>query len=301
MQEKTEWHPDIYSGNSDFQYEEAMAIINEHKFNGDEKILDIGCGDGRITNYLAMLVPNGYVIGIDNSSKMIAHAQENYKQDNLVFKEMSAEDIAFQGEFDIVFSSFCLHWVSNKQKVFDLIHNSLKPQGILLCVAVVRNEVMAQARSEILFSSSWKQYFYQYKDPSENSIVNNYFDFSEKANLQINTHHLKTRVLEFETRKRMSDFMRNVTLCLSRLPSQELKDLFMEEYVKRYLELCKDSTKDNFRISFNFVELKAQKPQIGCEKKWEDTKFNYFRSKSEEEKETEQKCIEQKEILRAKL
>ena len=90
---------------------------------------------------------------------MIAHAQENHKSENLSFKEMSAEDINFQEEFDLIFSSFCLHWIANKQNVFNRICNSLKSQGILLCVVVVRNEILTQARNELLHSSLWKQYF----------------------------------------------------------------------------------------------------------------------------------------------
>ena len=53
------WDGSHYSQNSDFQYSRALKLISSHNFNGDEYILDVGCGDGKISVELTKLVPNG--------------------------------------------------------------------------------------------------------------------------------------------------------------------------------------------------------------------------------------------------
>jgi len=68
------WNPADYQKSSSAQYNWAMALIADLLLDGDERILDIGCGDGRITAHLAGLVQNGCVRGIDLSPEMMRKA-----------------------------------------------------------------------------------------------------------------------------------------------------------------------------------------------------------------------------------
>lgn len=54
---------------------ELIAILN---LTGTESVLDLGCGDGKVTAELAQLVAHGAIIGVDNSTPMIALAKERY-------------------------------------------------------------------------------------------------------------------------------------------------------------------------------------------------------------------------------
>jgi trans-aconitate 2-methyltransferase len=256
--EKTAWDPEIYSNHSHFQYQEAMQLIHDHPFRGDEKILDIGCGDGRLSEYIATQVPRGQVVAIDSSSEMIAYAQKNYSRANLTFHELSAEEIRYKEEFDIIFSSFCLHWVEDKQQIFNLIYHSLKANGQLLCAMVIRNEVMAQARTELLSLAQWEHYFIKYEDPSKTMMTRNYKECAIAAGFKINSHEIKITRVEFESEEKLNHFMRNLTLLLSRLPAEELKSAFMDAYVMRYLALSNRSSAD-FTIDFDVVTLKVEK------------------------------------------
>lgn len=51
------WQAEKYSQNSQYQYRTFMKLIKNHSFIGDESILDVGCGDGKISAELADLVP----------------------------------------------------------------------------------------------------------------------------------------------------------------------------------------------------------------------------------------------------
>ena len=82
-----------YGANSKLQEEASIRFLNSHKFIGDESVLDIGCGTGRLANIIAERVPNGNVTGIDNSPAMIELAKQKHSKSNLTFMLMDADDI----------------------------------------------------------------------------------------------------------------------------------------------------------------------------------------------------------------
>ncbi|MDD1757929.1 MAG: class I SAM-dependent methyltransferase [Methanotrichaceae archaeon] len=117
------------------QYIWAMALISELHFQGDEQVLDIGCGNGKITSKIASLVPAGMVLGIDLSQDMINFAKSTYTQkccQNLSFEHGDARYLDFSEEFDLIVSFACLHWVRDHLTVLERVRRSLKPGGRLL-------------------------------------------------------------------------------------------------------------------------------------------------------------------------
>jgi len=126
-----EFDAEKYKKASTHQKEWGKKLIAELELKGNERILDIGYGDGAITAQLVELVPNGLVVGIDASQSMIESAQKNYKVENLRFDLMDINTINFQDEFDIVFSNATLHWVKDHNKLLANVYKSLRPGGIL--------------------------------------------------------------------------------------------------------------------------------------------------------------------------
>ena len=126
-----EFDAEKYKKASAHQRQWGKKLIAELDLKGDERILDLGCGDGGITAQLAELVPNGLVVGIDASQSMIESAQKNYKAENVRFDLMDINTIDFEDEFDVVFSNATLHWVKNHNKLLANVHKSLKAEGIL--------------------------------------------------------------------------------------------------------------------------------------------------------------------------
>ena len=96
-------------------------------------ILDLGCGTGELSAYLAELVGSeGKVIGVDPDNERIQLARESHKQvKNLSFVEGSASILPQTGlgPFDIIFSNYALHFMKNKKQVFNNMFNSLKAGG----------------------------------------------------------------------------------------------------------------------------------------------------------------------------
>lgn len=72
------WNAEDYAANSSAQYDWGRALLERIPLQGHEHILDLGCGDGKLTALLAARVPQGAVTGIDSSPDMLALAQRRW-------------------------------------------------------------------------------------------------------------------------------------------------------------------------------------------------------------------------------
>ena len=105
-------------------------LIAELDFSGNERVLDLGCGDGALSLKLAELVPNGKVVGIDASKGMIETAKE-HEAENLEFLLMDIDKLDFKMKFDLIFSNATLHWIKDHKKLWNSVTELLYPNGIV--------------------------------------------------------------------------------------------------------------------------------------------------------------------------
>jgi len=119
-----------YKKASKHQKEWGNKLISEINISGNEVILDLGCGDGVLTEQLSTLVPDGKVIGIDSSIGMIETAKKLEKS-NLSYVCLDIDDMEFENCSDIIFSNAALHWVKNHQQLLKNSIKALKSNGVL--------------------------------------------------------------------------------------------------------------------------------------------------------------------------
>jgi len=98
----------------------------------DKNVLDLGCGFGWHCRY-AREQQARWVLGIDISEKMIAHARESTNDAAIEYRRFAIEDIDFAaGAFDVVVSSLALHYVEHFDIVCRKVHHCLVPEGIFV-------------------------------------------------------------------------------------------------------------------------------------------------------------------------
>jgi trans-aconitate methyltransferase len=112
------WNAADYAAHSAVQQTWARELIARLNLRGDERVLDVGCGDGKVSAEIAHAVPHGSVVGIDASPQMIRFARAAFPSGriaNLKFRVMDARHIRFGLQFDLIFSNAALHWVDDHQ------------------------------------------------------------------------------------------------------------------------------------------------------------------------------------------
>jgi trans-aconitate 2-methyltransferase len=119
-----------YEKASSHQKEWGSRMIEELDLRGDERILDLGCGDGALTAQLARRVPRGSVLGIDASVGMIETATK-HAAENLRFERKDINALDYADEFDVAFSNATLHWVKDHDNLLQRAHRALRAQGVI--------------------------------------------------------------------------------------------------------------------------------------------------------------------------
>ena len=255
------WQGDQYSQNSDFQFRRALTLLDGIAFHGDEQVLDVGCGDGRISAEIAQRLPQGRVLAVDYSNDMISYAKSNHQLANLRFELGNAAIVSYQQEFNVVTSFFCLQWVVDKQKAFSGVFESLHPGGRAVLIMPVRNEVLAQARAIVLNHPEWRDRFTESGDATTPLTDTNYREYAVRAGFQITSYVRQPEEIVFSNRERLTGFVKSITAHLSSLSSEEEKETFMEQLIDAYLELVPVQPAGQCSITYDFITLLANKPR----------------------------------------
>jgi trans-aconitate methyltransferase len=111
-----------------FQRREAEEMLAQLRLRGDEKILDVGCGDGGITTLLSLRTPAGEVVGLDPCLKC-DQLCDTPPFPNLRFVEAKAESFSLDEKFDLIVAIHTLHWVKEQRQALENFYNHLKPGG----------------------------------------------------------------------------------------------------------------------------------------------------------------------------
>jgi trans-aconitate methyltransferase len=121
----TTWDATAYDSRHAYVFRFGAGLIGDLKPEPGERILDLGCGTGHLTNEIAGA--GAEVLGIDKSAEMIAQARSNYPQ--LRFEVADAAEYRTGERFDAVFSNAALHWMKPPEAVAESISRALRPGG----------------------------------------------------------------------------------------------------------------------------------------------------------------------------
>lgn len=161
-----EFDGEKYRKASRHQKEWGNHLISQIPLAGDERILDLGCGDGLLTEKIAQLVPEGSVLGIDASIGMIQTAKAMEK-DNLKFIQMDINVMDFREEFDIIYSNAALHWVKDHGLLLKNSFQALKNGGSIYWNFAGKGTCLAfnSLMREIIAKPEYEPYFPDFEWP----------------------------------------------------------------------------------------------------------------------------------------
>jgi trans-aconitate 2-methyltransferase len=233
------WDAADYASHSSAQRAWARELIDKLKLRGHEDVLDLGCGSGDVTAWLAETVPRGAVTGIDSSADMIALAKRNFPPDkypHLNFRQLDVRNLDYQESFDIVFSNAVLHWIHDHQPVLDGISRSLRPGGKTLLQMGGRGNAadMVAIMNILIQEDSWKSYFREFTFPYAFYAPAEYRSWLAAAGLEAERVELIPKDMSHDGPGGLAGWIRTTWLpYVSRIPEIQ-RDAFIDDVVSHY-------------------------------------------------------------------
>lgn len=221
---------DAYNKNSSLQWQWAIQTIENYPWKGDERVLDIGCGDGKITALISDLATTAPVIGLDLSPQMIGYASQHFppaEHPRLFFMEGDGAHVPFSKQFDLVVSFLALHWILDQEAALKSIWNSLKTDGkMLLLLPGTSPFNFSPACAKVCATDKWKPYFPDFKPQRAYFTKEQYEKLLTSAGFA--TFHVEASPTEtiFPSMESFYDFLKPIATFTGHL-SPKLQDEFI--------------------------------------------------------------------------
>jgi trans-aconitate methyltransferase len=260
------WDAKDYEKQSKSQQLWAQELFGKLNLKGDESVLDIGCGDGKVTKEIASILTSGEIVGIDSSSEMIAlakHRFPNNKYKNIQFHVGDASKLAFEEEFNIVFSNATLHWIQDHRPVLKGIFNSLKKGGIALLQMGGKGnaEAILAVLERLLKTKMWCEYFrgfnfsYAFYSPNEYKKWICQIGFNERR------IELIPKDMIHQSRGDLEGWIRTTWLPYTQRIPEDNRSIFIEQIIDTYLIESPPDEFGNIHVKMSRLEVEIEKPQ----------------------------------------
>ncbi len=230
-----EWSGADYAKNSSLQQTQGEQLLSQIRFQGNEAILDVGCGDGKVTATIAERVPEGFVIGIDPSDSMLDKAQSMVgSHHNLTFAKGAAESFSLDQRFDHVFAFYVMHWVVEQERALRNIYSHLKPSGQLHVIFAPSKEGLPFDRALRKTLQSWEGEFTDFVNTLQVFDTETYRKMLVGAGFHVQSIQYVYYVHTHENKEKLKSWVKQ-WLPHGKHLSPADQDLFMDELFDNYL------------------------------------------------------------------
>jgi len=243
-----------YVHHSELQRRWAWAFLAPHlqQLKGDEHILDIGCGDGKITADISRFVRKGTVIGIDPSQAMLDWAKKQYcllEYPNLTFREGGFLAPNLSGAFDVIISNCALQHCNDQLQALENIFGLLKPEGkLLISIPAIDNSAWKEAWVNLEILPKWASYW-------ENAPPAYFISVESYGELLRNAKFHPLRIEKIQTQDPFVDREEFLTFLLGTMTPAVPLDLardFFNELIDEYLRLLPEALRSDGVIEARF-------------------------------------------------
>ena len=239
------WNANLYDNKHSFVFKYGEGLIDLLSPKPKERILDLGCGTGYLTNLIAGL--GAEVIGIDNSVEMIEKAKAEYP--NIDFEILSATDFHFAEKFDAIFSNAVLHWVLEKEKAIDCMYETLKTNGRLVIEMGGKNNVQS-------IMDAIKKYLPKYSAANTSFNIWYYPSLSEYTSLLEAKGFRVTYASHYDRETELKDTANGIKDWIKMFGSSFLKNIDEVSADKMLTEIQESLRPTNFRSGKWYADYK---------------------------------------------
>jgi trans-aconitate methyltransferase len=258
------WNAADYAANSVVQQNWARELIAKLNLRGDENILDVGCGDGKVTAEIAQHLPNGTATGIDASPQMIGFAKKTFppaKFSNLRFRAMDARKIKFERQFDLVFSNAALHWIDDHEKILRGAAAILKSNGRLIISCGGKGnaqDVFVALRPEMRLKC-WREFFRKMPKPYFFYAPEDYKKWLPKFSFKIQEIKLAPKDAIYEGANGFGAWLRTTWIPYVQRVPEDLREEFIAAVTQRYVAKHPLDAENKVHVKMVRLEIDAVK------------------------------------------
>jgi trans-aconitate 2-methyltransferase len=166
----TDWNAGRYHEISSPQQGWGRRVLERLPLQPADRVLDIGCGTGRLTAEIAERVPDGRVVGVDRSAAMLETAaswlRDRSPRATVVLADAAA--LPFRRVFDAAFSGATFHWIHDHPALFRSIIMALRPGGRLVaqCGGGGNLALLYGRASRLMREPRFARYFEEWSEPT---------------------------------------------------------------------------------------------------------------------------------------
>jgi trans-aconitate 2-methyltransferase len=258
------WNAQDYQKSSSEQQKWARDLISRLRLRGDETVLDVGSGDGKVTAEIASLLPVGRIVGIDTSGEMVRLASETFPPEahpNLIFLLKDAADLDFEEAFDLVFSNATLHWVIDHRPVLEGIRRALRPCGKMVMQMGGRGNAagLIETLDALAAAPKWAPYFEEFVFPYGFHGDDEYRIWVERAGLEPLRVELLPRDMVHPDREALTAWIRTTWLPYTQRLPELMQPAFIGDLVERYLDRHPADDDGTIHVAMVRLEVEAEK------------------------------------------
>jgi trans-aconitate methyltransferase len=261
----TDWDAHGYARRSALQRAMAAEVLAALELRGDERVLDVGCGDGRITAEVAARLPRGSAVGVDASPAMVAFAaaRPEAARPNLRFLEADARRLPFADAFDLALSFNALHWVPEPADALLAIRRALRPNGraALRLVPVSARESLEDVAESARRAPRWSPHLEGFAAPYRHLAPDAFAALAESCGFRVLRLQAEEKAWDFGSRDAFLAYL-GITLVAwtHRLPEPD-RPAFVADVLDRYAPIAGDD--HTFRFAQMDLLLAADAPRQG--------------------------------------
>ncbi|RZU41634.1 class I SAM-dependent methyltransferase [Edaphobacter modestus] len=241
----TEWNAPEYARISALQQAMAAEVLSLLDLGDAKSVLDLGCGNGKVTAEIAARLPEGRIVGVDASADMIAFATDHFgpaTHPNLRFAVSDIRRIGYEDEFDLIVSFNALHWIPEQAKALRAIRGAMKTGASAQLRLVPKGErkSLEDVLEETRKSQRWASYYDGYQDPYLQLTAAEYAELAEGNGLHVVSMDVKDKSWNFGSRAGFFAFGSVTFIEWTRRLPEEAKPEFIRDVLDRYSVVAGD-------------------------------------------------------------
>ena len=260
-----QWDAERYHIISNIQEQWGRDLIFRRKWNGNEIVVDAGCGTGRVTKLLAEKVSRGgMVYAIDIDTNMIQQTRKNLASlKNVTIIQSDLHNVELPRKINVIYSNAVLHWISEHKKVFQNFwkllcsdnntssNNNKGGQLLIQCGGYGNLEKIHRLINLVKELDEFKEYFINWKEPWYFAKPSETHTLLKEIGFKNINVYLSNAYTTFSDRKSYSEFIKTVVMrpFLDYLPKEKLKSKYLNLFLDKVEQSGLSWTLDYVRLN----------------------------------------------------